>query len=437
MTEQENIEKKIKRNIYGKPQSILVIFPPGLSGIAHEEAEFILGHLWFQNKFESTITILKNALRIDQIHMSAVMELMMRGQCCTDIRLILSEGKVANMPVFEKKCEDIFWNFYVTPKMSVKLKVDVGASPALHEGAMREVLMNVLGDKIKRMVKGEDSEETTTIYVDVYKNNSLMSISLAGDPLYKRGYRSILSNSAPLREDIAASCILNALQFGAENNADFTREALLIPFSGTGTFLFEYWQIANLFAPVLFNRAYALQFMPLFRSDNYNYLLKKARDNCLMSSFVPTNFYCIDNTQATHDALLKNMTNFKQAVVDNQFEWQDMENNNWLHDEDFLQMDIEKLFVDAPRNVFMPINPPYGIRLGKSSETVKLYQQTARQINALSHTLKASGKNVLGFILCPSEDAWSQFCKTLMKANVYTYHITQGGLDIRVAQFYI
>src|SRR3990167_2780473 len=279
MTEPENLEKQIKRNIYGKPQSILVIFPPGLSGIASEEVEHILGNLWFKNKFESEITELKNALRIDKIHMSAVMELMMRGQCFTDVRLMISEGKAANMPAFEKKCSDIPWNYYVTAEMAIKLKVDVGASPALHEGAMRETLANVLKGKGERIVKGEDAEETTTIYVDAYKYYSLMSISLAGASLYKRGYRSVLSNSAPLREDIAACCILNALQFGVENNPDYVSEALVVPFSGTGTFVFEYWIATYLFAPVLFERGYALQLMPLFRSENYNYLLKKAREN--------------------------------------------------------------------------------------------------------------------------------------------------------------
>ncbi len=51
------LEKQIKRHIYGKPQSILIVFPPGMAAAALQEAEYLLSHLWFQNKFESKITV--------------------------------------------------------------------------------------------------------------------------------------------------------------------------------------------------------------------------------------------------------------------------------------------------------------------------------------------------------------------------------------------
>lgn len=437
MTEQENLEKKIKRNIYGKPQSILVIFPPGLSGIARDEAEYILENLWFQNKFKSEITVLKNSIRIDQIHMFAVIELLMRGQCFTDIRLIVSEGKAANMPAFEKRCEELPWEFYLTRAMSLRMKVDVGVSPYLHEGAMKELLTQGLRRKVSEIVAGENAEETTTLYVDVYKYHSIMSISLAGAPLYKRGFRSVLSNSAPLREDIAACCIQQAVGFGMENNKEFELDSLFVPFSGTGTFLFEYWMTCYQFAPVLFERTYAVQEMPLFRSDNFNYLLKKAREHCLIGKLTPANYYCVDNAESANEALLKNIESFKLAVEKNQLDWNGTEESKWAHDDDFLKMDIAAALADLPGNIFMPINPPYGLRFGKSNDTVTLYKQIALQVNALAGLLKKRKNHVTGFVLCPSEESWSSFCKTLSGAAIDTYHLTQGGLDIRVAQFYI
>lgn len=437
MTEKDNIDRRIKRNIYGKPQSILVIFPPGLSGVASDEAQYILEHLWFQNKFTSEITVLKNALRIDKIHMFAITELLMRGQCFTDIRLIIGEDKVVNIPAFDKYCHDISWDFYLAQSMSVKLKIDTGASPALHEGAMKEILSHCVESKVKRIVKGEDAEETTAIFVDVYKYNATTSISLAGSPLYKRGYRSVLSNSAPLREDIAACCIQQALQFGVKNNEDIKIDSLLNPFSGTGTFLFEYWIARYQFSPVLFERKYAVQEMPLYRADNFNYLLKKSLEHCLIDSMNPESFYCIDNAESANKALLENVGSFKRAVEMSQLSWTGAEKTNWYLQENFLKMDLSRVIATMNGSLFVPINPPYGIRLADNQDTVTIYKKIAQQLNILSGLTKSRGDHLLGFILCPSEDAWSCFCKTLNGAAIDTYHINQGGLDIRVCQFYI
>jgi 23S rRNA G2445 N2-methylase RlmL len=108
-----------------------------------------------------------------------------------------------------------------------------------------------------------------------------------------------------------------------------------------------------------------------------------------------------------------------------------------IHFDDFVKMNVASVFASLPGNIFIPINPPYGLRLGKNNDTVALYKQIASQINALSGLVKKRKNHVLGFILCPSEETWSEFCKSLSGADIDTYHMTQGGLDIRVAQFYI
>ncbi len=434
---QNALEKKIKRHIYGKPQSILVIFPPGLVSAAQAEVASILGHLWFQNKFSSEVTVLKNALRIDQIHFSAILELMMRGQCFTDIRLIISEGKLANMPAFAKKCEAIDWDLFVSRHLSMKLKVDVGGSPALHEGAMKDILVQHLGEKVQSIVTGEDTVETTSLYVDVYKYQMVMSLSLAGAPLYKRGYRSVLSKSAPLREDIAACCLRNALRWATENQPDFVNDSLFVPFSGTGTFLVEYWMARYQFPPVLFGREYAVQRLPLYRAENFNYLMKKAREHCSIASLKREVDVCIDHSAAANESLEQNINNFQQAVTHSELDWPCGEQDKWATQADFTKENVSEVLAKCPGNIFIPMNPPYGIRLGQNNDTVLLYKKIAQQINTLAVLTKKRQTMLTGFILCPSEEAWSRFCQTLTDATIDTYHITQGGLDIRVAQFFI
>lgn len=415
-----NLEKKIKRHIYGSPQDVQVVFPPGMGTIALNEANSILNNLWFPQKYTSQLVVLKNQLRINQIHLFAATELLMRNLCFTDIRLIIYEGKAAGKFAFEKKCRDIDWNMFLNKKMTLKIHVDSVASRAFHETGLKEILTTILQDYANAIVTGEDANPTTILYVNLYKNKLTISISLAGNPLYKRGYRGTLSASAPLREDMAACCIQSVLKWIGD---PFVPDTILIPFSGTGTFAFEYLLYYLNIAPVLLGREYALTYMPFFRKDNFNFLLKKARENCLIKQSMPT-VYCIDNSSNANAALLQNCEHFRNAMLKNDSIFPDKILSH--QNADFFSFD----FKTNAENILILINPPYGIRLGKNKDINHLYKNIAMKMNELS------GKNKLGLILCPTKEAWSMFCNTLIGYKIETSHFTQGGMDIRLCQFY-
>lgn len=450
---EENLDRKIKKNVYGKGQSAKVIFPAGFGTTAIAEVKFILNNLWFPQKFQSECTLLKNEIHISNIHMSALTELMMRCQCITDIRLIIFQGKAFGKDAFEKQCRSIPWNIYLDKNISLKIKVDSIASKAFHETGLKEILSNILKDNVSDIVSGENTTETTNLIAELYKDKLSVSISLAGDQLYKRGYRGILSSSAPLREDATACCIQKSLLFAKKINENFSPNTVVLPFSGTGTFAFEYIISAFHLTATMFDRNYALQKMPLFRQENFQYLLKKARENCILNSSISVSdnmsinnnqsnlkIVCIDNSKKANSAFIENMNNFSKSI-----------NNNGFHisdelfytpeplNENFLKMDFSKLKKSNTRlgNIFIPLNPPYGVRLGGNSNSISLYKNIAVKINEISILVKEEKKNILGFILCPNEETWSVFCRSLNNLSIETYHFTQGGMDIRVCQFYI
>jgi len=419
-----NLAKKIKINLYGKPQTILAFFPAGMVEAALSEVKSILNNLWFKQKYTSEFTVLKNSIRIEPIHLFAVTELMMRSQSLADIRLIIFEGNASGKLIFKKKCQEIHWGYYFNKNISLKIKVNSVASRAFHESGLKEILYDVLADHVSHFESGDNTDETTNLYVDLYKNKLTISLSLAGQPLYKRGYREVLSASAPLREDAAFCCIDRAMFFAKKINEQYVPDSLIIPFSGTGTFAFEYLQLYFNFSPVLFARDYALTQMPFYNHDNFNFLLKKAREYFIHSSQDIT-IKCIDNSKNAMTALENNIKNFSQYI----------ENINIsIFEEDFFTMNMVNLV--EGKNLFLLLNPPYGIRIGKNMRAVDLYKKMAEKINEITDITQRVGKRVAGFILCPDENTWSCFCKNIKKLTIETYHFTQGGLDIRVCQFY-
>lgn len=431
----ENLAKKIKKNLYGKPQAIQVVFPAGMGETALHEVQFILNNLWFKQKYISEFSVLKNQISIHQIHLFAVTELLMRSQSLADIRLIIFEGSASGKSIFKRKCLDINWDFYVDKKCSLKIKVNSVASRAFHESGLKEILSQILMEYVDEIVTGEDTHETTCLYVDLYKNKLTISLSLAGKPLYQRGYRQVLSKSAPLREDAAFCCLARALQFANQIDPNYLPDTLFIPFAGTGTFAFEYIQSHFKFPPVLFARNYALNKLPFFNPENFNFLLKKAKENVSLSND-DLHIICIDNSKNAVFSLLENATSLKKTFEKFHFSFSDEMIE--CAEEDFFKMDLKKVLSKNKNSnsIFMPINPPYGIRLGTNKNTLELYKKIANRINEISLIALPMGKKLLGFILCPDENSWSQFSKTLKHTKLQTYHFTQGGLDIRVCQFF-
>jgi len=429
----KNLTKSIKKNIYGKAQIAKIIFPPGLGAIALDEAKAILNNLWFAQKFMGKVSLLKNEIQIRPVYMFAIVELLLRNYCFSDVRLIIFKDQVVGKKAFEKKAHEINWDRYINKNMSLKIKVNSVSSKAFHETGLKEILAEIIKPYVSDVVSGENSNETTCLYAELYKDKLTISISLAGQSLYKRGYRGKLTASAPLREDAAACCIKKAILFAKKYTSHFSPRTVLIPFSGTGTFAFEYCQTDFQFIPALLEREYALQKMTLFRKANFDFLINKAKEYCLLSqSKIDKNnidLVCIDNSSNANNALEKNIVCFKNAAKKINFT---LPNIISVQD-DFFKINLDEF----SGNIFMPLNPPYGIRLGNNSNSIALYKKIAIKINQISTISKRNQHNVLGFILCQTKEAWSAFIENLAQAKTETYHFTQGSLDIRVCQFFI
>ncbi len=444
-----NIENQVKKHIYGKPQEAIVTYPPGFSSVAFDEINFIFNNLWLPQKITPEVTTNKNLIYIKNIHTVSLIELMMRAKCISDIKLVIFNGKCANKETFQKKCSNVNWNLYINNQISLKLKVDSVASKAFHETGLKEILKKILSDKIKEIVQGENTQETTCLHADLYKDRLTLSLSIAGDPLYKRGFKEILNASAPLREDAAACCIEKCLQLGSKLNHSFSPDTIFLPFSGTGTFAFEYLLKTFTISPALLRKNYALQKLPFFRKSNFEFLLKKATEHCNLAVQEKLQnklrMICNDNSNKANSVFINNLIAFQKSINENQIF---LPENLFVHtenqtvpylEENMFMLKFEKVLCNENnnyQNLFIAMNPPYGLRLGKEANTINLYKKISNYLNSLSKTAKNHNKHILGFILCPSEEAWSAFVNQLQNFKCDTYHFTHGGKDIRVCQFY-
>ena len=84
------------------------------------------------------------------------------------------------------------------------------------------------------------------------------------------------------------------------------------------------------------------------------------------------------------------------------------------------------------QKVLLPLNPPYGIRLGQKSQgSVVFYSKMADRIVAI----RKACAQLQGFCLIPDEDSYKALRQIIGELYWKTEHINQGGRHIRALYF--
>ncbi len=88
----------------------------------------------------------------------------------------------------------------------------------------------------------------------------------------------------------------------------------------------------------------------------------------------------------------------------------------------------------AGLSVFLPLNPPYGLRLSKQTGGVSIYERLGLSLARLAKSL-----DICGYVICPDEESWSILLKKMSNVSSHlkcqTRHFTHGGHDTRLVAF--
>jgi len=206
-----------------------------------------------------------------------------------------------------------------------------------------------LTDGIRPSIRKEEPDIHIVVHLDGLRVTLLLDTS--GSPLFKRGYRT-RHGGAPLKEDLAAAI----LKFSGWDCAS----RLIDPCCGSGTFLFEAWQMATQTPPNL-NRRFG--FESLFDYDPE--LHRKEREN-LEAAIRP-----LPDTVTFHGADLDpdvialaeeiRNTHFQEAPIT------------------FETTDCEETLAEAEAG-FLISNPPYGQRSGDDAAALEVHETLGRGI---------------------------------------------------------
>lgn len=198
-------------------------------------------------------------------------------------------------------------------------------------------------------------EENIKYQVEFFILNDIatLMIDTSGMPLHKRGYRKE-SNSAPIRETLAAAIAAISRP----------REDVLFwdPMCGSGTIAIEAAMKMKNIAPGV-SRSFAAESFPFIDKEMWKRAREEARDGEIKTDF---EVYASDISEPCVKLTERNA---KAAGVSDVIK--------------VFNMDARKISAPGRRGTIVA-NPPYGERMGNSSEVEKLYREIGEHFRALA-----------------------------------------------------
>jgi putative N6-adenine-specific DNA methylase len=302
----------------------------------------------------------------------------------------------------ERRAAKVPWEAFVSPNLSVSLRVTCRKSRLYHSDAVAERVASSIASRVRSARIVDDVGEEHDVADDAEVPNQLVlvrllhdrctvSVDSSGSLLHQRGYRQAVGK-APIRETLAAAALLSAGWRG--------ETALLDPMCGSGTIPIEGAMIARRMAPGL-RRRFAFEHWPDFDGATW----RKVREDA-ESAILPDSPVAIQGSDRDAGAIESARANAERAGV-----------------ADTVQFAVRSISAIEPgeETGLIASNPPYGVRVGDRDRLRNLYAQLGKVIRG-----KAPGWRVA---LVSADQALERQTGLNLRPVLRT---SNGGIRVRV-----
>ncbi len=393
--------------ISARPHVFYVRPAPGWLDLTFAEVQKIAQTPLQKYKYEAKVSQLMGTVKVHRCDWRQGLEIMQRLTTAHDMEWLILESKAVKWDDVDAVIGRVPWDEILPGRdANVHVNADTDGGFTTSSGKIRENFCKI--GKLKHVTEGADFRFKTDLRGELLR----ILISLAGEPLYKRGYKTNLTAVAPLTEHQATACIRYAL--GETPVSEIG--AVYVPFAGSGTFGFEALNVIGGAGPGSFQRKFACERFPCTPAPTMGWLRRKMTETFAASaSTLPPVFFNDFNNEAI-DALKENVAAFPHGKFDvnegDAFEW--------------------KPELPKEGKILALLNPPYGERLAQDSGIPELFGKLGVHMHELA---KANPGRFIGVCLCPDDQSWSKFLKGLNAPTAQTHHFTHGGKEMRAVRW--
>ena len=342
-------EKRIKRHIIGREQDFFIVTAPGLEQLCYDEllqlplsckkAAVVEGGIEFTGRLHDCY--------LANLHLRMANRILMR----------VARFKSSNFQRLGNKIFVIPWELYLHRDNTLTVHVTSRHSRLYHKGAVADCCREKIAQRLAAYAPETRSEAAAItcqqIFVRIVDDQCTLSLDSSGELLHKRGLKSHRA-AAPLRETIAAAIL---------KIAGFTENGPLIdPMCGSGTFSLEAAMLVKRI-PAGWFRDFAFMGWPVFLPKRWHYIRRQSES--LFAEQHEPPIFAFDRDAAVCDEL--------EQCVDR------------YHLTDAVQVLCQDFFKLEPAGFtsstgLVVLNPPYGMRIGKTREALNLFTALCRKL---------------------------------------------------------
>lgn len=288
-----------------------------------------------------------------------IYQLCLWSRIANRIQLVLFNGHTANEQAIHQLCTNFHWQTVFSQDKTIAIEFH-GASEQIRNtmyGA--QVVKDGIVDHFRRLNGSRPSvdKENPQIRIHAHLKNEQLTVSfdLTGYSLHQRGYR-LKAGSAPLKENVAAALLVRAKwpELAAQGYA------LHDPFCGSGTLVIEAAMMAAHIAPGLLRHDQSVQYWAQHQSALWEKLRHQALEQVKPVSMV------FRGSDVDPKAVTVARANAERAGVAPLVR--------------FETLSVKESTADNDRGLVV-CNPPYGERLGETTQLVPVYQQLGRTLH--------------------------------------------------------
>jgi putative N6-adenine-specific DNA methylase len=276
----------------------------------------------------------------------------LRLRAATRVIVRIATFRAKSFAELERHGAKVPWRQFVAPRSRVTFRVTCRKSRLYHSDAVAERLATAVTRAIPGVETGrvaaddetEGGEANEQLFVVRFERDECtISADASGALLHRRGYR-LATAKAPIRETIAAGCLL-ALGYDGTG-------PLIDPMCGSGTIAIEAAMIARRMAPGI-SRSFSCERWPSFNQRAVSE--RRAAASALALPRAPSPILASDRDAGAVEAA---NANAKRAGV--------------LADLTISKRAVSAIEVPEGRGALLT-NPPYGARVGEAAALRSLY----------------------------------------------------------------
>ncbi len=279
------------------------------------------------------------------------------GRTFERVYLVLKTFQASTFDELFENVKAIDFENYIRATDKIVIKAKSVKSQLFALSSISPITKKAIIERLKTKLKTDITESGIEVKVEIsiFEDKATLSIDTSGEPLHKRGYRS-LSYTAPLKETLASAIV----DLSIYNN----NKTMIDPFCGSGTIPIETAIKALNIAPGK-NRNFACENHLYFDKSLILAERERANDIWLKDEKISIQGYDLDE-----NAISLSKYHAKQLGIEDKIHFQ--------------VRDVKDLKSKDSYGVILT-NPPYGERLLSYKEVIKLYKTFSRNFLDLNN----------------------------------------------------